>query len=82
MDQKLTTAIEITRGHLSKLADELRKTTRVEQRLYISLFSAIELGVGSAAIEDMEPASRLRLYHVIAEEISAIYRGLPKPASV
>jgi hypothetical protein len=81
MDQKLTTAIEITRSHLSKLADELRKTSHVEQRLYISLFSAVELGVGSAAIEDMEPASRLRLYHVIAEEISAIYRGLLEPAS-
>lgn len=51
------------------------------QRLYISLLSAVELGVGSAAIEDMELASRLRLYHVIAEEISSIFRGLPEPAS-
>ncbi len=81
MDQKLLTAIEITQNHLSKLADELRKTSHVEQRLWMSLFSAVELGVGSTAIDDMEPASRMRLYHVIAEEISAIYRGLPEPAS-
>jgi hypothetical protein len=80
MDQTLLTAIEITRVHLAKLSDNLRQTPRVEQRLYMSLFSAVELGVGSSAIREMEPASRVRLYHVIAEEISAIYLSFPAPA--
>jgi hypothetical protein len=82
MDRKLQTAIKITRNHLSSLADELRKTPYADARLYMALYKAVELGVGSTVIQKMDPDSRRRLWHVIAEEISAIYRSVPEPGSV